>query len=62
MEQYTSEQVVSFGNYLLSSERKKTISFKPNQKFVHHNDFSNWQEIRKQESSDIIVERQVSNK
>lgn len=62
MEQYTSEQVVSFGNYLLSSERKKSISFKPNRSFVHHNDFCNWEEQRKQESSDIIWDKEVSNK
>lgn len=62
MEQYTSEQVVSFGNYLLSNERKKSISFKHNRSFVHHNDFCNWEEQRKQEDGDIIVGRQVSNK
>lgn len=53
MEQFTREDLVTFGEYLLSDKRTKSIS-KINRQCVHHADICNWLDKRKQE--DIIVE------
>lgn len=51
---YTEFDLVTFGEYLLSEERKKRVS-KINRDCVNHADICNWKDKRKQE--DIIVER-----
>ena len=45
------KKLVSFGNYLLSKERKKTIQEKNNIKFVNDCDVSNW--IESQEDNNV---------
>ena len=52
---YSEFDLVTFGNYLLSKERSKSITYKPNKPYVHDCDLRNWKDKRKQE--DIIVER-----
>lgn len=40
--QFTEKDLVDFGNYLLSSERQKTIKTKENIKKVHDCDIANF--------------------
>jgi len=54
MEQFTRDDLVTFGEYLLSDKRTKLIS-KGNKQFVHHADIENWLDYRKRDSVDIIV-------
>lgn len=40
--QFTEKDLVDFGNYLMSKERKKTITEKSNRKMVHDCDIANF--------------------
>lgn len=45
---YTEEDLVKFGKYLLSKERKKTIKEKENRRLVNHVDLENFK-LKKEE-------------
>lgn len=45
--QFTEKDLVDFGNYLLSTERQKTIKTKENIKKVHDVDIANFKEKQK---------------
>ncbi len=39
---FTKQDLVSFGNYLLSQQREKTIVHKEVKRMVGHHDIENW--------------------
>lgn len=41
---FNSKDLVSFGNYVLSNERKETIHKDSNSNVVYHSDVENWKE------------------
>lgn len=44
MKTYTEEQLIAFGNYLLSDERKKMVK-RNNRQMIHHADIENFKTI-----------------
>lgn len=56
---YTKKQLVSFGNYLLSKERKKSFmalsmdNLEERISAVHHADIENWKEINKKDHGTV---------
>lgn len=45
MKKYTEKDLVSFGSYLLSKEREKTIVHKEMINQVGHQDIENWKHL-----------------
>ncbi len=43
---YTREDLISFGHYLLSPERDKTIRHSEVRHLVGHHDIENWKHIK----------------
>lgn len=54
MENFTEKDLVSFGNFLLSKERQKSVSAE-NQNAVTDADLANWKEAQKSEDHEAGV-------
>ena len=51
-EQHTTADLVSFGNYLLSKERKKNLVNPTNKRSVTDADLANWKQLQKDNTKD----------